>query len=203
MRSGKGAIRADAGQPAGPIPGSIAPASYSVDGPRDWVAVILAARRGPNVLALRRPADLDAGAAAAGDGRHRVPRHRRLHRRDPGGVRADRPGDGGCRVARAGSAHAAAGGEHDGGLRGRARLRRVTDAAARACSETGGPWSRSRSALARPLRFDASAGRKIHRGLIRQAACEIWHGGPRVHDASATIAGQAIRSFQWPYIATG
>ncbi|CAA9339768.1 MAG: RNA-2',3'-PO4:RNA-5'-OH ligase, partial [uncultured Friedmanniella sp.] len=71
-------------------------------------ALLGAARGRSGVLADRRPQDVHPGEAAGGDGGHRVPRLRGLPRRDPGGLRGHRPGDGRRGAAGAGAAHAAA-----------------------------------------------------------------------------------------------
>ena len=116
--SRKGAIQADAGR-AGPHP--------RVDGYRvvrrrgtgaSDVAELLAAWRWTGVLPVGRPPHLHARAVACRDGGHRVPRHRRVHRRDPSGVQADRPGHGRRRVARLDQAHPAADRQREGRLSG-------------------------------------------------------------------------------------
>ena len=92
--SRKGAIEARAGQP-GLIPGSMGTASYVVVGKGDRaVDELLAARRRAATSRGQGPQDVHPGAAARGDGGHRVPRHRRVPRRDPGGVQGHRPGHG-------------------------------------------------------------------------------------------------------------
>ena len=92
--SRKGAIQADVGRP-GLIPGSMGTASYVVEGlghPMSLNSSPHGAGRSFSRSAARRTFTHDA--AAGGDGGHRVPRHRRLHRRDPAGLQADRPGHG-------------------------------------------------------------------------------------------------------------
>ena len=90
--SRKGAIDAGEGV-AGLIPGSMGTRSYVVAGKGNrFVAELLTAWRGTGVQPVRCPEDLHPRRPARGHGRHRVPRHRRLRRRDPVGVQGHRRG---------------------------------------------------------------------------------------------------------------
>ena len=57
-------------------------------------ARVRAARCGSRVLEVGGPPGVQPGRPADGDGRHRIPRHRCVHRRDPAGLQGHRPGDG-------------------------------------------------------------------------------------------------------------
>ncbi len=92
--SRKGAINAEIGRP-GLIPGSMGTASYVVEGKGNALSLCSAphgaGREYSRTAARKRFTREQLRESMVG---HRVPRHRCVHRRDPGGVQGHRPGDG-------------------------------------------------------------------------------------------------------------